>query len=60
MGCANRLKQTTTDFQTMLTEISEVWKDSRAERFEREDMRDIDTTVAGLVAAIQDMCETAN
>lgn len=58
MGCANRLKQTTTDFQTMLTEIREVWNDSRAERFEREDMRDIDSTVAGLVATLQDTCET--
>jgi uncharacterized protein YukE len=58
MGCSNRLKQTASDFETMLTDIREVWKDSRAERFEREDMRDIDTTVDGLVATIQEVCET--
>ena len=60
MGCSNRLKQTTCDFQAMLVEIREVWKDSRAERFDRQDMRDIDSTVNGLVAAIHDVCETLN
>jgi hypothetical protein len=58
MGCSSRMNQATSEFKTFLEEVREIWKDSRAERFEREDMRDIDTTIEGLVIVIQEACET--
>ena len=57
MGCSNRLRTATADFRDALQEVKEVWNDSRAQQFERSDLKDIDAVVDRLAIHLQEACE---
>ncbi|MFO0923880.1 MAG: hypothetical protein U0905_15470 [Pirellulales bacterium] len=53
LGCANRLKQTSSEFQEAVAVVLEHWRDARAARFEREDLREIDQVIDQLTVYLQ-------
>lgn len=57
LGCSNRLRQTASRFRESVEAVMETWRDSRAEKFQREDLKDIDTVVDRLVSQLQEASE---
>ncbi len=57
LGCANRLRQTASDFRESVAQVREVWRDQRAERFEREDLSDLDQIMEQLTIQLQKASE---
>ncbi len=60
LGCANRLRQTVTDYREMLAEVNDHWNDVRAQQFQREDLHDVDATIELLISQLHQVCETLN
>jgi hypothetical protein len=58
LGCANRLRQTSSDFSDTVRQVLEFWRDERGARFAREDLKDMDTTMDRLVTHLQEVSES--
>ncbi len=58
MGCSNRLRNCDCRFsRDAIQEVREIWNDSRAQQFERTDLKDLDAVVDRLAIHLQEACE---
>ncbi len=58
LGCANRMRQTASEFRDAVETVLEFWRDSRATKFAQEDLKDIDQVIDQLTIHLQKASET--